>query len=589
MTAHPRSPLLALLLMPMAAAALASEPGNPLAPPDTSSPRATLQSFVDTIPEFEHAFIAYRDAPSRERALEMMRVRARAVRTLDLSAIPPTALRERGGQAAVLLWEVLARIELPPLEEVPGADAFVPDRPRAHWTIPGTEITIARIAEGPRAGEFLFSADTVARLDEFYQAVRHLPYRRPMPMGSPLAQSVEITGWLVPPALVAALPSWSRVLVLGTPLWKLLASLLVVLLATVALLLVHRWVRPRSWSDSSPAAYCRRLIVPLAAFLLATWLKVVFVLQINLQGDVAEVAEIALSIVRYLAGAWAAYLAAMFLAESIISSPRIPDEGLDAHLLRLAARITGFVGASAVVAYGARDLGIPLAGIIAGLGVGGLAVALAAQSTLGNLLGSLNLFADRPVRVGDSCRYGDQVGTIEEIGIRSSRIRGPDRTVTTVPNSELAQMAITNYSRRDRILFQKRLDLRYETTPDQLRLLLIELREMLLAHPRVSPDPARVRLVDLAASSIQVEVFAYVQTSDGSEFLDVQQDLLLRIIELVNRVAAGFAFPAQTEYQPRDPELDAAAAAAASAELASRRAASPLPLPEFGTRRHEAK
>ena len=199
--------------MPMAAAALASEPGNPLAPPDTSSPRATLQSFVDTIPEFEHAFIAYRDAPSRERALEMMRVRARAVRTLDLSAIPPTALRERGGRAAVLLWEVLARIELPPLEEVPGADAFGPDRPRAHWTIPGTEITIARIAEGPRTGEFLFSAETISRLDEFYEAVRHLPYRRPMPMGSPLAQSVEITGWLVPPVLVAALPSWSRVLV----------------------------------------------------------------------------------------------------------------------------------------------------------------------------------------------------------------------------------------------------------------------------------------------------------------------------------------------------------------------------------------
>lgn len=587
MTAHPRSPLLALLLMPMAAAALASEPGNPLAPPDTSSPRATLQSFLDTIPEFEDAFIAYRDAPSRGRALEMMRVRARAVRTLDLSAVPPTALREIGGKAGILLWEVLARIELPPLEEVPGADAFGPDRPRAHWAIPGTEITIARIAEGPRTGEFLFSAETISRLDEFYEAVRHLPYRRPMPMGSPLAQSVEITGWLVPPALVAALPSWSRVLVLETPLWKLLASLLVVLLATVALLLVHRWVRPRR-SDSSPAAYCRRLIVPLGVFLLATFLKVVVVLQINLQGDVAQVAEIALSIVRYLAGAWAAYLAAMLLAESIIASPRIPDEGLDAHLLRLAARITGLVGAGAVVAYGTRDLGIPLAGIIAGLGVGGLAVALAAQSTLGNLLGSLNLFADRPVRVGDSCRYGNQVGTIEEIGIRSSRIRGPDRTVTTVPNSELAQMAITNFSRRDRILFQKRLDLRYETTPDQLRLLLIELREMLLAHPRVSPDPARVRLVDLAASSIQVEVFAYVQTSDGSEFLDVQQDLLLRIIELVNRVAAGFAFPAQTEYRPRDPKLDAADAAAASAELASRRGASALP-PEFGTRRHEAK
>jgi MscS family membrane protein len=389
--------------------------------------------------------------------------------------------------------------------------------------------------------------------------------------------------------VVAALPSWSRVLVLQNPLWKPVACLLAVLLTAIGLLIVHRRVRPRHWSDSSPAAYLRRLIVPLLAVVLTIWLSAVFLLQINLRGDVAQIVEMVLSIVRYLAAAWAAYLAAMLVAEWMIASPRIPDESVDAHLLRLSARITGLVGASALVAYGARDLGIPVAGVIAGLGVGGLAVALAAQSTVGNLLGSLNLFADRPVRVGDLCRYGDEVGTIEAIGIRSSRIRGADRTVTTVPNAALAAIAITNYSRRDRILFQKRLDLRCETTPDQLRLLLIELHEMLLAHSRVDADTARARLVDLGSSSIQVEVFAYVLTSRWSEFLDVQQDLLLRIIELVNRIAAGFAFPSHTEYAPRAPELDAADAAAASAQIASMRAVRPLPLPEFTGGRRGAK
>jgi MscS family membrane protein len=593
MTAGRRTLQLALLLLPLGAA-VAGETADPcarhpLVPPDTSSPRATLQSFLDTIPEFEQAFVAYRDAPSRERALKILRVGARAVRTLDLSAVPPAAAREMGGRAAVLLQEVLARIELPTPEEIPGVEASAPDRPRARWTIPGTEITIARVGDEPRAGEFLFSADTIARLDEFYEAVQDLPYLRPMPIGSPLLQSVELTGWLIPPAMVAALPSWSRVRVFETPLWKLLASVLVVVLAAASLLVVHRWVRPRHRSESSPAAYIRRLILPLGVFLVATWLGPVFILQINLQGSVGEVAEIATSIAWYLAGAWASYLAAMLVAEWAIASPRIPDQGLDAHLLRLTARVTGLVAASGVVSYGARDLGIPVAGVIAGLGVGGLAVALAAQSTIGNLLGSLNLFADRPVRVGDFCRYGDQVGTIEEIGIRSSRIRGIDRTVTTVPNAELAQMAITNYSRRDRILFQKRLDLRYETTPDQLRLLLIELREMLVSHPRVGDEPLRVRLVDLASSSIQVEVFAYVRTSDWSEFLDVQQDLLLRIIEMVNRIAAGFAFPAKTEYAPRDPALDAADASAAQAALESMRAVRPLPLPQFDPPREEAQ
>jgi MscS family membrane protein len=374
------------------------------------------------------------------------------------------------------------------------------------------------------------------------------------------------------------------VLILDTPLWKLLATLLAVMLSIGVLLAVHRWTRPPR-EDLSPTACLRRLIVPIAVLLLALWFRLFFLLQINLQGDVAEVAELALSIVRFFAGAWAAYLGAMFIAEWIVASPRIPDQSLDANLLRLGARIAGIVAAITLLAYGARDLGIPIFGVIAGLGVGGLAVALAAQNTLGNLLGSLNLFADRPLRVGDVCQYGDKVGTVESIGIRSTRLRGVDRTVTTMPNAELAQMPVTNFSRRDKILFHKRVDLRYETSPDQLRLLLIKLRELLLAHPRVSEDPARVRLVDLASSSIQVEIFAYVTTRDWNDFLEVQQDLLLRIIELVNTIAAGFAFPSQTQYRPRDPGLDAADAAAASGEIEALRTARTLPLPEFGTER----
>jgi MscS family membrane protein len=279
------------------------------------------------------------------------------------------------------------------------------------------------------------------------------------------------------------------------------------------------------------------------------------------------------------------YLAAMLIAEWIISSPRVPDQGLDANLLRLVARVSGLAGATAVAAYGASDVGLPVVGILAGLGVGGLAVALAAQTTLSNLLGSLNLFADRPIRVGDFCQYGDKIGTIEHIGLRSSRIRAIDRTVTTVPNGELAQLPITNYSRRDRMLFQKRFDLRYETTPDQLRLLLIRVREMLLAHPRVSEDPARVRLVDCASSSMQIEIFAYVKTPDWNEFLGVQEELLLRIIDLVNEIAGGFALPARTVYGRRDPDLDAADAGAARAAVEVLRAEHDLPFAEVSPER----
>jgi len=543
-----------------------------LAPLDTSSPRATLGSFLSVLPEFEQAVIAYRAAPSREGMERVLRVRDRAIRVLDLSGTPPAARMKRGGEALYLLFELVARIELPKLEAVPDASAFPKDSPRPQWTIPETEITIVRVKEGPRAGEFLFSAETVARLDAFYRAARNLPYIRPMPIGSPRLLAVEFTGWMIPPALVTALPAWSRVVVFDTPLWKLLAVLLIAVLSAAAIVLLYRWVRPSSWEDHSPAAHLRRLVIPVGVYLLALGFRPFLDIQLNLQGDAADGMALALSMARTVSAALTVYIAVMLVAEWIISSPRIPDQSLDANLLRLVARAGGLAGATAVLAYGASDVGLPVVGILAGVGVGGLAVALAAQTTLSNLLGSLNLFADRPMRVGDFCQYGDKIGTIEHIGLRSSRIRAIDRTVTTVPNGELAQLPITNYSRRDRMLFQKRFDLRHETTPDQLRLLLIRLREMLLAHPRVSDDPARVRLVDFASSSIQVEIFAYVTTPDWNDFLAVQEDLLLRIRDMVNEIAGGFAFPSRTIYGPRDPDLDAAAAGVARTSVEALRA-----------------
>ena len=275
----------------------------------------------------------------------MLRVRDRAARVMDLSALPPAALRQRGGQALYLLWEVLARLELPPLEEVPDATAFTPDSRRDRWTIPGTEITIARIPTGPRAGEFLFSAETVARLEEFYSAVGHLPFLRPMPLGSPRLRALETTGWLIPgpgggAARLVAPPGSGHT---GVEARR----------GPAACPPVRRRdppapprTRSRGQDDSPPVAYLRRLVVPLVVFLLAHWLRFFIGLQINLQGDAAEVLEFALAIVRYLSAAWGAYLAAMLVAEWIISSPRIPNESLDANLLRLGAGIVGLVGAA---------------------------------------------------------------------------------------------------------------------------------------------------------------------------------------------------------------------------------------------------
>ncbi len=163
---------------------------------------------------------------------------------------------------------------------------------------------------------------------------------------------------------------------------------------------------------------------------------------------------------------------------------------------------------------------------------------------------------DRPVRVGDFCKYGDDVGTIEAIGIRSTRIRGLDRTVTTIPNGVLSKMPIVNLTLRDRMLLKMVIRLRNETTPEQLRFVLAKLRELLLAHPMVTQEPSRVRFVGIGDCSLNLEVFAYVGTKDFNEFLEVQEDINLRMMDVVAASGTGFAFPSQTLYFARDEVLD---------------------------------
>ncbi len=228
-----------------------------------------------------------------------------------------------------------------------------------------------------------------------------------------------------------------------------------------------------------------------------------------------------------------------------------------------------------------QTLGFNVTGLVAGLGVGGLAVALAAQKTLENLFGGVTLSADQPVRVGDFCRFGDKVGTIEDVGLRSTRIRTLDRTLVTIPNAEFSQMQIENFAARDRIRLHLMIGLRYETTPDQLRHVLTQLRKLLLAHPKVHPDPARIRFFGFGAYSLDLEVFAYVLTQDYSEFLAVREDIMLRMMDIVAESGTGFAFPSQTLYLGRDDGLDAERSREAERAVRLWRDEGTLPFPDF--------
>ena len=183
--------------------------------------------------------------------------------------------------------------------------------------------------------------------------------------------------------------------------------------------------------------------------------------------------------------------------------------------------------------------------ILAGLGVGGLAVALAAQKTIENLFGGVAITTDRPILVGDFCRYGDKAGTVEDIGLRSTRIRTLDRTLVTIPNAQFSSLMIENFAVRDKIFFNPKLSLRNTTTPEQMRAIIPAIRGVLLNHTMVDPNPARVRFIAIGQWSFDIEVFAYVKTANFDEFLVVQEELFLSILDEIAKAGTALAIPTQ--------------------------------------------
>jgi MscS family membrane protein len=183
---------------------------------------------------------------------------------------------------------------------------------------------------------------------------------------------------------------------------------------------------------------------------------------------------------------------------------------------------------------------------LAGLGVGGIAVAFAAQKTLENVIGGVSLIFDQAVRVGETLKVGDSQGTVEDIGLRSTRIRTPDRTVVIVPNGQIANMTLENFSSRDKFWFHPIPALSYRTSSTQLCAVLESIRGLLEQSQHLDATSVRVRFLRFSPSSLDVEIFAYVLARDFNQFLKIQEFLLLRILDCIESNGVQFAFPLQT-------------------------------------------
>ncbi len=248
--------------------------------------------------------------------------------------------------------------------------------------------------------------------------------------------------------------------------------------------------------------------------------------------------------------------------------------GLGRRFLKIIVIVTATMGMLSL-------LGFEMKTVLAGVGIGGIAVALAAQKTIENVFGGISLIGDRVIHIGDALMLGDRVGIVEDIGLRSTRFRTLDRAELSIPNGALSQMNIDNLSRRDKFWFNPALVLRLETTSDQLLYILAELRKLLYQHPMVERESARVRLANFDDSGYRVEFFSYVLTRNVGEFLAVKEDLLLRCLRIIEEGGGGLAYPSQTLYMARDGGVDGKSGEKAAAQVAALRERGELPFPDY--------
>lgn len=395
---------------------------------------------------------------------------------------------------------------------------------------------VRRFQPEPR---WIFSKATVARIDTWYAQLENY--------------------WLVANLPRALLEPGPR----GVPWWQWIALPLLLLGSGVGGWLLAR-VGQFAGARLLPRLD-RALLAQLTRPFTVIWmLALVYVLLplVGLHSHVEGFVHTALRIAFLVVLFWVLAALLDLVTGILMRSAWAATHASAASLVPLARRIAKVAIVAIVTVAVLADLGYPVASMIAGLGIGGLVVALAAQKTVENLFGAFAIGTDQPFREGDYVRIEGFEGTVEAIGLRSTRFRTLDRTLVTVPNGKLADMRIESLSARDRMRLSCVVGLVYETTTDQVRAVVQGFEALLRAHPKIWDEQIIVRLAELGASSLDVEIMAWFRTTDVVEMGMIRHEVLLGLLEVVAAAGTEVAFPTQTLHLVGDGAVPAAPAGA---------------------------
>ena len=529
---------------------------------DTSSPRDTLKSFIDACNElYQHIS----DTPGYyDRAdPEHIAISQRALDCIDDSELEAFARTDRAGQAAVCLKEILDRVELPPWEQIPDMEEIIAAgglEKLTDYRIPDTRITISRVEQGSRRHEYLISPGTLERSCRYFASVASKPYRTDGPQ-----VTKDFYHWYLSapghPALAAVVEKLPDNLQLGQTWglanWKWPGLLLTVLVGLGLMAVVFRLhiALSKRLRNKGMFRYWLTLIFPILTMLIPLAIKYVVYRYLTIRGAPIYYINFACILAALLGALWIIFAASDRIAASIIASPHINPEGLNAQLIRIMAKLASGVAAVILFLMGGQYLGINLATLLASAGIGGVAVALSAQDTLKTLFGTLTLLADKPFRVGERIIFKQYDGVVEDIGIRSTSIRLLSGPQVTIPNDQLAGNDIQNVSRRPHIRQAGEIHIPLDTPYEKLGQAVEIIRDELQDHEGMDPDrPPRVFFHKFTPDSFCIQFRYWYMPPDRWKFKTFGDKLNFEIFRKFESEGIQFSLPVRHSFWKRDAE-----------------------------------
>ncbi|RTZ73940.1 MAG: mechanosensitive ion channel family protein [Gammaproteobacteria bacterium] len=603
-------PAVSLAAQEQQAAPVQAKQAEATVPQELQSPRATMATFIHAMNDIKRG--------RTERIEE-------ALRTLDLSEVNPLVRRERGSDLAWMLLEILDKTRRIDLERIPNHREGKP------WVFERYGSGAVRISRS-EDGRWLFDRETVAALpailDEVVQRKRKV-------------EGLENDQWLpFHIRLQAQLPAWMRDRTLILQNWQWLGLLLIIAVGVVVDRLARFVARlgMRRWLHHFPQIEKRideadQRLRPVGLMLMALvwWLGI---LLLGLPEPILLVLLVTVKLLASLAAVWTAWrlvdvISALLAEKAELTDSRVDDVlvpmvrrtlkifiavggiifiadnlnidvtgllaglGLGGLAFALAAKalVQNFFGSVTVlmdrtftvgawiivggIVFVADNLNIDVTGLFAGLGLGGLAFALAAKDLVQNFFGSVTVLMDRTFTVGDWIIVDDIEGTVEHMGFRSTRIRTFYNSLVTVPNSRFITAEVDNMGARRYRRYKQKFGLTYDTPPEKIEAFCEGLREIVRQHPYMRKDYFQIWFNDLGASALEILIYVFWETPDWTTELRERHRFLLDAMRLADALGVEFAFPTQTVhlYQEEKQGEEGAAPSLEEAREAARRIA----------------